>query len=186
MTFKLNLRGKVKDTIIKAHVNPEDSLTYEQLVNKLSYNPTTGVFRWLVSVNHISLNSQAGTIDRKGYRRIKVNGKKRAAHRLAWLYMTGEWPKLFVDHIDTNKDNNRWKNLRESTNAQNVQNSKTDKTNTTGFKGVSIRKATGKYLAQIRANNILHYLGDFDLPEDAYHAYCKAAVKYHGKFAKFA
>lgn len=92
-------------------------LTQEVLKSLLYYDPETGIFVWLVTRQRSPAGKEAGGYDEKGYRRICVNGTKVRAHRLAWLYMTGEWPEDQLDHINGLKDDNRFVNLREATNS---------------------------------------------------------------------
>lgn len=89
-----------------------------------------------------------------------------------------------VDHKDRNGLNNCRENLRLCTPAQNHQNQKRAVNNTSGYKGVYFHKLSGKWMARIMENKTLHYLGLFESPEAAYAAYCEAAVKYHGEFAR--
>lgn len=88
-----------------------------------------------------------------------------------------------VDHRDNNPLNNSRSNLRVSTHSQNICNSKKPTTNTSGYKGVS--PSGNKWRATIRLNGKAKHLGMFQNLEDAYAAYCEAALKYHGEFARF-
>lgn len=88
-----------------------------------------------------------------------------------------------VDHKDRNGLNNIRSNLRLSSPAQNQQNQKRHKDNTSGYKGVRFSK--DKWMARISVNGTRIYLGVFDTPELAHKAYCEAAKKYHGEFARF-
>lgn len=76
-------------------------------------------------------------------------------------------------------------NLRLATKTQCIQNSRKSKNNTSGFKGVHFFKRTGKWTAKIVVDGCPIHLGYFDEPEFAYVAYCRAAEKYHGEFARF-
>lgn len=116
---------------------------------------------------------------RVGYGHYKV-------HRIIWLYMTGEWPKAFIDHVNGDGLDNRWANLREATIAENAKNRRLNRNNTSGFKGVSFAKRANKYTAQVTANRKRVCLGFFDTPEDAYAAYCEAAKKHYGEYARLA
>ena len=105
---------------------------------------------------------------------------------MAWLYMTGRWPRGQVDHRDLDKGNDRWLNLRVATPGQNNANSRSRKTNTSGFKGVSYHIRVRKYVAQIGHNGKIIYLGQFDDPAIAHQAYAEAARRLYGEFARVA
>ena len=66
---------------------------------------------------------------------------------------------------------------------KNMMNLKISKLNTSGFKGVTLCRRSGKWIAKIKDNKTLVFLGRFDSPQKAHDAYCEAALKYHGKFA---
>jgi hypothetical protein len=160
-------------------------LTQERLIELLHYDPDTGLFTRLRTRGSSKAGAIAGGISkgpRDGYLRIKVDGKRYKAHRLAFLYMTGKWPNGLVDHKDTNKLNNSWKNLRESTNGQNKANGRTYKNNKLGIKGVSLRGR--KYHARIYHSGKLTTLGTFETAEKANQAYYAAATEVHGGFAR--
>ena len=151
----------------------------------LEYKPEAGSWDWFVSKGNQKAGSKAGSIRKSdGYYRIKINGKEYVSHRLAWLYMTGEWPTNEIDHIDLNKLNNKWKNLREATHSQNMANVALLSNNTSGYKGVFWHKQNLKWMVQIKVNNKRIYLGSFVNKEDAVEAYKKAAKKYFGEFAR--
>lgn len=151
----------------------------KKLKELLSYDPATGVFTWRVSMNgRTQAGDVAGSFDVNGYRRIGVNRRSHKAHRLAWLYMTGEWPKAEIDHRNGSRADNRWINLRESDpilNAQNQRKAQSD--STTGFLGVSPLK--GRFLARIKAGGKRKNLGTFSTPEQAHAAYLKAKRELH-------
>lgn len=91
---------------------------------------------------------------------------------------------LFVDHINGNKLDNRKKNLRICTHAQNLGNSKIPKNNTSGYKGVVFIKRLGIWRAQIQHSYKMHCLGYFHDIVDAAKAYDKAAIDHYGEFAR--
>ena len=162
-------------------------LTAERLREVLSYEPETGEFTWL-KPNPIGHRVKSGDLAGyfvQGYRRIAVDGRTYLGHRLAWLYMKGEWPANQVDHIDGNRGNNVWRNLREATHAQNHFNIGLTASNRTGFKGVSWFKKTRKWRARITVNRKEKTIGYFDTKEEAHSAYMSAANKLHGEFANF-
>ena len=157
-----------------------DFITQDFLKSILDYDPDTGKFTWRVSRgNRRSGKIAAIEANNSGYVQIKINGKSYKAHRLAWLWMTGAWPKDCIDHIDGDKTNNRFSNLRECTHAENHQNSKGRSHNTSGFTGVSLYKKLGRYGANIRVNGKQIYLGLYDTPEQAHAAYLEAKANLH-------
>ncbi|PNE10603.1 MAG: HNH endonuclease [Beijerinckiaceae bacterium] len=112
-------------------------ITAERLRELLHYEPQTGEFtrRVAMSGRGASVGDIAGKVTKKGYREISVGGSRHKAHRLAWLYMTGEWPKDQIDHVNLNKGDNRWCNLREADNSKNRANTPPPSTSTSGYKG---------------------------------------------------
>ena len=94
----------------------------------LNYEPMTGIFRWKIIKTGwrgsiiACPGDRAGHAKRDGYWGVVIDGKHLLAHRVAWLWMTGNWPEMAIDHIDRNKGNNRWSNLREATPSQNSLN----------------------------------------------------------------
>jgi hypothetical protein len=159
-------------------------ITAERLRELLDYDPETGVFRWRARRGgRAYANAVAGTIAcRHGYRQILVDLKLFLAHRLAWLYVYGEWPPGCLDHINRQRDDNRIANLRLATMAQNCANARVRCNNTSGFPGV--RKHKQKWTAYIKYNGRQIHLGMFDAPEKAHKAYRAAAVAYFGEFAR--
>lgn len=128
----------------------------------------------------------AGMTHRTGYRMIYTGGKMYSSHRLAWLYMTGEWPTKDIDHINCVKHDNKWANLREATDAQNAMN-RPKRVMTSGrLKGITWNKSAKKWQAGIGHNGVYHYLGLFNTQENAHAAYCVAAVARFGEFARAA
>jgi len=159
-------------------------LTVERLPDYLHFDPDTGVFTRLIST---SPNARAGDVAgwiNKGYLQIRIDGRKYLAHRLAFFYMTGKFPIDQIDHINMDKSDNRWVNLREATNAQNQANIHARITNTSGHKGVSWRPREKKWRACIGRNGHHHHLGYFDNSETATAAYETAAKKHFGEFAR--
>lgn len=156
------------------------SLTIEELKANLNYNPSTGLFTRLITRTFSATQgSLAGCKNKQGYIVIRLNNKLYQAHRLAWFYMTAEWPKE-VDHKDTIRDNNKWENLRNSTHAQNKYNSKANKNNKSGEKGISL--SNDIYRVYIRLPKGKKYLGSFKNLVEAKEAYRIEAEKLHGEF----
>lgn len=175
----------------------DTTLSPERVWELFVYDPATGIIKWRhwrgrAAPRHLI----AGSRKRRGHIEIRVGGHKYQAHRIAWALMLGHWPLAEIDHIDMDPGNNRWNNLREATGAQNQANRRALRTNMSGLKGVSPcygapNKATGvrpirpgKFKAQIKMNGKVHYLGQFNSPELAHEAYKRAAILYHGVYAR--
>ena len=157
-------------------------LSASRLRKLLSYAPATGVFRWRVHKGGPKIAGDvAGTIHPpNGYRHICIDGKFYRANRLAWLYMTGKWPKLEIGYINHNTSDARWANLRAMTPSQRGATSR--RRNKLGVRGVWITKS-GKYVAHIKVAGKTKYLGLFDTIEKASVAYTRAAKDAFGPLA---
>ena len=159
-------------------------MTQDELKELLDYAPETGIFRWKIYKNQSAkIGDVAGTLCSNGYRHININRKRYLEHRLAWLYIHGEWPKKEIDHINGIKDDNRIENLREATRSENECNKTKRRDNTSGYKCIGWNKAAQKWCARIQIYNKRKHLGLFDSKEEAYAVYCKAAKELHGEFA---
>lgn len=92
-----------------------------------------------------------------------------------------------VDHVNLNKRDNRRENLRLATHKDNMHNVGRLPTSTTGFKGVTRSKLcpSRPYRAYIVVNGKQKHLGHYSTPEEAHKAYCEAATKYYGEFARY-
>lgn len=172
------------------------AVTFEALQRVLAYNPDTGEFRWLDRPedhgwSRKNAGKVAGWISQHGkrgahvpYIRIGVFAQDFYAHRLAWLWMTGEWPeKNEIDHINGNTLDNRWVNLRAATHAQNGHNVGLRRNNTSGCKGVSWSEVRGRWEASITVGGKYKHLGRFAEYEDAVAARRAAEEVHHGPFA---
>lgn len=165
----------------------ELELTAERLRYLVTYDPDTGKFRRNVSTSPRALAGQeCGYLDSKGYTRLRVDGKCYLAHRLAWLYMTGEWPKDEIDHKNRIRTDNRWENLREADAFTNKRNTPAYRNNASGFKGVSWHRDSKKWRSRIRIGGKEVNLGLYDTPQEANAAYEKAAVIHFGQYARAA
>lgn len=155
-------------------------LTAEKLRQLLHYDPDTGIFTWLVRTAKCThVGDIAGCTEKRiGYNTIGIYGDIHRAHRLAWLYMTGEWPKYQIDHINGVKNDNRFCNLRDvehSGNAQNIK--KPNSRNKSGFMGVI--KYYHQWRASITINRKTKWIGDFPTAEEAHTAYLVEKRKSH-------
>jgi hypothetical protein len=153
------------------------------------YDLATGTFWWKKRGAGRRMNVPiSGSRNPSGYHyvRIKMPSLKKQsylAHRLAWFCTFGSWPKI-IDHINGDKRDNRLSNLREATKSQNMANSRLFSTNRSGFKGVSFNATDRRWCAYIGVNGKRRNLGSFPSAEEAYAAYCVAALTEFKDFAR--
>jgi len=165
-------------------------LTPARLREVLHYDSKYGEFWWLVRCgNYKALDRAAAGSNLTGEQRyvyVRIDGYSYAAHRLAWLYYYGEWPKVALDHINGNRRDNRIENLREATSAQNNWNRSTPRDNTSGHKGVYWDKHMGAWRVLIHVNYKKIYVGCSHNLGEAVEMRAAAERKYYGEFSKAA
>lgn len=177
-------------------IDANGGLTYERLREALHYDPMTGVFTWLIpgcgpgGGGVRGVGKPAGRVSKAGYVRLSVDNVRYRAHRLAWFYMTGQWPALQVDHKNGVRHDNRWRNLREATQVQNSANMMRQRPASGMPKGVicykNSRTGTVRYRAHIMVDGRSIYLGSFRQLQEAADAYSAAAREHFGEFARAA
>ena len=148
------------------------SVTQTSLQFLLEYNPDSGHFTWKVNRGPVRVGALAGVNNRLGYKVIRVNQRLMYAHRLAWIWMTGDAPQE-IDHINGNKSDNSWANLRAVTHAANMLNTfrAWGHNKSTGILGVS--RTGDRFMARLKRK----HLGQFDTAEQAKAAYEKAKAR---------
>lgn len=148
----------------------KEKLTLERLHEVLHYEPDKpSPWTWKVRKGRAKAGCEGGAVKKDGYRTIQVDGEKYVSSRLAWFYITGEWPEVFIDHENRIRSDDRFTNLRPSTNAQNMQNR--------DFKGYY--KHGEKWHAQIQINKKNIYLGLYKTEEEARAVYLRAKLEHH-------
>lgn len=153
-------------------------------INELfDYDPETGAFTNKVFHPRRPVGSKVGTFGSHGYLAATVDGTKYLLHRMSWVIMTGEWPEGEVDHINKDRSDNRWSNLRPASRFDNSGNRLKNKNNTSGYKGVSWDKKRSKWIAGISKGRKYYCLGLFDDPVEAHQAYIAKAKVFFGDFA---
>ena len=154
-------------------------LTAARLREVLHYDPERGTFRRLACFQRPDVVGRDAT--RGGhYPRMGIDGHRYYAHHLAWLYMTGAFPVLEIDHRDGDKNNFKWGNLREVTSSENKQNWRRAKSDSSsGLLGVSWDSARNKWAARIKVGKVYKYLGRFDDKFAASAAYLAAKREHH-------
>lgn len=145
-------------------------------LSKLSYCPETGVFTWVKSGRVAGCTRKAD-----GYVVIRLDNVLYYAHRLAWFILHGVID-VEVDHFDRNPSNNRADNLRLATSLHNKWNTKKPVTNKSGYKGVCWHKQAKCWRAYYKQDGRQVSLGLFHCKEEAYAAYCKAALSARGEW----
>ena len=157
----------------------DSTLTQERLKEVLHYNPETGVFVWLVGTRNTNAGDIAGWKREGQYARVGLDKKLYLQHRIAWLYMVGSFPENEIDHINQEKSDNRWVNLRCATSRENSMNMPRRRDNSSGHTGVYWCKRDKAFLAQIRIEGKQIALGYFD---DFFEAVCcrKSAENKYG------
>lgn len=150
---------------------------YEWLLTKIHYDPHTGVF------TRLSNGRPMGRPDRKGYLLASIYPYAYRLHRLAWLYMTGEWPEQEIDHVNGITGDNRWINLRPCNHQQNNHNQPLRRNNTSGVKGVHWDRRHRKWHVQVCLNYKIHQGGFFEHLADAEKSVRELREKLHGEFA---
>lgn len=162
--------------------SPAQELTAEKLRELLHYDPETGVFTRKVSTsNNVKTGDIAGRLVSDGYIRVKVRNIDYYAHRLAWFYVYGTWPKDQIDHINRDRADNRITNLRDVSCEQNHQNRSKSSNNMSGYPGVYWNKRRGKWRAHIKHSQNNVHLGYFETIEEAVAARKAGELKYWGQ-----
>jgi hypothetical protein len=145
-----------------------NEITQERLKEVMRYEPETGHWFWVKppKYNNNLVGKKTGTKDVDGRIRVRVDKKTYRSYRLAWLYMTGEWPKNDIDHIDGNPGNDKWANLRDISRGENVRNQKSK-----GYRWNSERQ---KWECRYMLNYKTIFVGRFETEQEAKTAYEKA------------
>ena len=162
----------------------------DQVRTFFDYEPDTGFLRWRVNRSRHKAGATAGTMKKKHgarwYVQVRFEGRWYLAHRLIFAWMTGRWPTHQIDHINLDRADNRWSNLREATPSQNAGNRGVARTNRLGIKGVIVVERYGvkKYEARIRIAGKQKHLGRFNTAQEAHRAYILAAGEQHQLFAR--
>lgn len=183
--------GKRFPTIMGFHVfadpwNPiamkRNEITQEVVMRLFNYDPLTGVLTAKTKVKKRQIGDVLGTADKRGYLAVSVNTAPCLIHRIAWLFMTGQWPAHEVDHINGNKGDNRFANLRAATRGENAKNRKFSSNNTSGVKGVCRHKRSPNWRAMVYVDGKQIGLGFFKTIEEAEKAVKRERERLHGEF----
>jgi hypothetical protein len=167
----------------------DDPLTADELRNLLDYIPSTGGFWWKERPGNTWWNAThagkpAGSVSGTGYIYIDVHRLSYRAHRLAWLWMTGEWPPVEIDHIDCDPANNTWRNLRPASRSEGSQNRRVGRNSTTGIRGISYNSRRKQWIVRIMVDKQSHFGGWFRDLQEAQMVRNALVHRLHGAFAR--
>jgi len=160
--------------------------TAEELWQLFDYKPISGDLIWRTDISRkVRAGTKAGCLNKqRGYMVVGINRLSYPVHRLIWVWMTNTViENMQIDHIDCDKQNNAWSNLRLATVSQNQANRGLTKANKSGLKGVGLR-ANGTYTATIYYRKVRYNLGTFCTSQEASAAYKNAALDIHGEFSR--
>lgn len=158
-------------------------LTAARLRQLVAYDPISGLFEWRsLRFSAICPGSRAGRLNDRGYVVFKLDQREYRAHRLAWLYVTGSWPVNQIDHINGDRSDNRFSNLRDVDGHVNAQNKRVAaSTNRTGLLGVIHRPRNTKrpFVARVQAGDQVLHIGSFVTAAEAHLAYVEVKRRVH-------
>lgn len=177
-------------------------MTYKELPSPellrklLRYDPETGKLFWRergpeffklkrdqTAWNSRFANQEAFTSLSRGYKLGGIFSGRYSAHRVIWAMQTGYCPTQQIDHIDRDKANNRWENLREASGSQNQANRLSKENSSSKYLGVSWCNTYKKWRAHVRDKKRGVFLGRFDDEIVAAKKYDAHAIRIHGEFA---
>lgn len=138
----------------------------------IRYDSETGKLFWAKPRRGVTVGSEAGCLNDRGYRRIMVKGACVKAHRLAWFLFHDEEPAGELDHINGDRDDNRIENLRVVTSRENNQNRSAHRNGR--LLGATFHRHARKWHAQIRVGDTHKHLGYFETELEAHEAYMRA------------
>ena len=166
-----------------AAITLNHTLSAEKARRLLSYDPATGDLTRLVTRGSARRGTVAGDRTPRGHVTVSIDGHGYRAHRLAWLIVTGEWPEHEIDHINGDRADNRWTNLRSANHAQNQQNKRLDKNNKSGVRGAVWDQANRAYRVTIWSFGKQYNLGYYPNLQEAAAVRLAAELELHGEFS---
>ena len=158
-------------------------LEWAVVVSSIAYSPEYGTFIWKRRAGRQAAGTNAGTI-RGGYLHIVIDGSHVRAHRLAYFIINKEWPPegMLIDHINCDRMDNRWSNLRLASPTQNSINGPRRRNNTSGHTGVYVHKANGRFYPYLQINGKNKKFGGYASMDEAVAVRIEAEKHYFGEF----
>lgn len=150
----------------------------------IRYDPDDGhCYRTADAGTKWRIGDRVGSRHSRGYVEMRVGGVRLFAHQAAWVMMTGEWPDSQIDHINGDRKDNRWSNLRLVDQTKNSANMKKRANNRSGYKGV-VKEGPTRWVAYIHIGGKTRQLGSYKCPRIAHRAYVMAARFVWGEHAR--
>lgn len=160
--------------MVQPHIGNPQLISQQELKTRVVYDVEKGEFYWLKTRIKRYIGQRASYFHPNGYVYLRIGKRTYFVHRLAWLYVYGQFPTGELDHIDGDKTNNRVNNLRIVTREENMQNQvSAHSNNSTGFLGVK-RTRSGKFTATVKINKRIKHLPTFATAREAHAAYVSA------------
>lgn len=156
--------------------------TQKRVMQLMRYDQNKGHFIRIANLpNGVKAGEIAGIggITTSGYSTIRIDGVRYASHRVVWLYMTGQWPSNQIDHINGNRTDNLWSNLRAATQSENAQNTSTSVGSKTGHQGVHFHVRDKTFIASICVDKKRKHIGSFKTLNEAVNARAAAKQELH-------
>lgn len=167
----------------------------------ISYDPITGVLTWRprsigwfrhlgdrAAERHAAWSASWANkpalsyLGDTGYRRGRIFGRDLLAHRVAFAIMTGRTPDM-IDHVNHNRADNRWCNLREADATKNARNTSSNLGSTSKYLGVFYEKRRSRWVAKIKHDGRIVSLGQYHTEHEAARAYDAKAKEVFAEFA---
>ncbi len=146
----------------RGETQEQQDLLRERMMELMDYDELTGRFTRLKNQGGQKAGTRAGSVNKSnGRRHICVDGVVNLASRLAFLFMTGSWPRNTADHHDLDRLNDRWSNLRDADRATQNRNQGISSRNSSGIRGLSWAKARNKWKVSLMISGKATHLGYF-------------------------
>lgn len=175
---------------IKKTLDSREDFSFDDVRKHYDYDPETGVFKRILTYTSWGVATSCDKIitgsNNRGYYWDRIFNTNMLVHRLIWLFMTGRHPLGEVDHINGNRKDNRWCNLRDVNPFENSRNQGNRVDNSSGIRGVTFNKDCNKWVARISHKGVRYSLGYYEQKQDAVDARLKAELEYgyHKNHAK--
>ena len=156
-----------------------NELTVDRVNELLSFNPETGVFRWLVSRGGVKVGAIAGGVQRiagHDYRIIKIDGRSYTAGRLAFLVTYGRLPKVYASPLNQDRLDATAENMIEIGEATRGHRGGGRRATASAGLPRGVRRSGKRFTAYASGT----YLGTHRTAEHAHRAYQRFVKQLHG------